>query len=382
MLALAACGSDDASGTPGTGGGASADPGSPPASATAATGTASSGGGGGGSSPGSGGTGAGGTASGSGSSGGAGGTGAGAVGVPPGLELIPDLVDAVRPSVVAIGRPDGGEGSGVIWSADGVIVTNFHVVEGVDTVVVAYADGSRDEGTVEAADPRTDLAVVRVPRADLPAATFRDELPRVGELALAIGNPLGFEESVTAGIVSGLGRSIPGSATVSPALVDLIQTDAPISPGNSGGALVGGDGRIIGINVAYIPPEARAVSIGFAIPAPTAVDVVTELIEDGRVEHAYLGVQPATLDRQTARAYGLPVEEGSVVLEVVPGSPADRAGMQPGDIVVAIDDEPITSAEDLLAVLRGRDPGDEIELTVVRDDGEETLSATLADLPD
>lgn len=288
----------------------------------------------------------------------------------------------VRPSVVAILREDGGEGSGVIWSADGVIITNNHVVESLDEVIVVYADGQRDTAVVEATDPRSDLAVIRVDRADLPAATFRQDLPRVGELALAIGNPLGFEESVTAGIISGLGRSIPGSAATAPALIDLVQTDAPISPGNSGGALVGEDGQIIGVNVAYIPPGGGAVSIGFAIPAPTAVDVVEQLLATGTVEHAYMGIRPATLDLPTARAYDLPVEAGAVLLDVVDGGPAAEAGLEPGDIVVALDGEPVEAAEDLLTLLRRHRPGDDVEVVYLRQDAtERSATVTLADLP-
>jgi S1-C subfamily serine protease len=295
---------------------------------------------------------------------------------------IPDLVDQVSPSVVAILREDGGEGSGVVWSEDGVIVTNNHVVEGLNEVTVAYADGQRDSGVVEATDPRSDLAIVRVERDGLPAATFRDELPRVGELALAIGNPLGFEESVTAGIISGLGRSIPGTAATTSALTDLVQTDAPISPGNSGGALVGSDGEIIGINVAYLPPEGGAVSIGFAIPAPTAVDVVEQLLEDGQVVHAYMGIRPATLDIQTARAYDLPVDAGAVLIDVVASGPAADAGLEPGDIVVGLDGERVESAEDLLTLLRRHAPDDDVEVRVVRPDGQETtVPVTLGELP-
>ena len=312
---------------------------------------------------------------------------AGACGNPPGGQTaadLPDLIERVRPSVVAILRQDGGEGSGVIWSPDGVVVTNNHVIAGVDTVTVVYPDGTRDEGTVAAADPRSDLAVVRVDRADLPAATFREDLPRVGDSAIAIGNPLGFEETVTAGIVSGLGREIPGSAESAPALVDLIQTDAPISPGNSGGALVGTDGRVMGINVAYIPPEQGAVSLGFSIPAPTVIDVVEQLLETGRVEHPYLGIQQASVDRTTAEAYDLPVESGAVVVAVVPGGPADAAGIEPGDIIVAIGDEPVESAEDVLAALRHHRVGDEVEIRVARSGERDQLrvTATLGDLPD
>ncbi len=175
---------------------------------------------------------------------------------------IPEVVRKVEPSVVAV-LTDAGEGSGVIWRDK--IITNRHVVADARRIEVAFADGKRSGARVVGADPVTDLAVLETDRKDLPGVTFASRLPEVGELAVAIGNPLGFENTVTAGIVSGLQRSIPGSAAQSQALVDLIQTDAAISPGNSGGALVSGNGDVIGMNVAYIPPQARAVSIGFAI---------------------------------------------------------------------------------------------------------------------
>ena len=298
-----------------------------------------------------------------------------------GTPSIPDLIARVTPSVVAILRADGGQGSGVIWDASGVLITNNHVIEGVRTVTVAFADGSRTEGTVRAADPRTDLAVVKVNRSGLPAATFRTDLPRVGETAIAIGDPLGFQGSASAGIISGLGRTIPGSASTSSALIDLIQTDAPISPGNSGGALVGIDGRLIGINVAYIPPESGAVSVGFAIPAPTVVDTVKQLLETGRVRHAYMGIEPATLDQQTAEQYGIDVDHGAIVLDVVRGGPAERAGLQPGDVITKIGSTGITSAEDLLAALRKASPGDRIAVGIDRDGSERTVDVTLGDLP-
>ena len=292
---------------------------------------------------------------------------------------IPTLVDEVQPSVVSVVR-EGGEGSGVVWSADGVVVTNHHVIAGATEVEVVFADGDRLAAEVIASDPRSDLAVLRVDRDGLPAAQFADELPEVGSLAVALGNPLGFENSATAGIVSGLHRAIPGAAEQAPALVDLIQTDAPISPGNSGGALIGADGRVIGINVAYIPPAASAVSIGFAIPAPTVSQVVQELLETGRVRHAALGVRPVTLTQQIAQRFDLAVDRGALIVGVAPGGPADEAGVEEGDIVTAIDGAPIASAEDLLGELRRHDPGDEIVLEVVRDGETQEVRVTLGEL--
>lgn len=300
------------------------------------------------------------------------------------LGTLPDLVEQVEPSVVSVLRPDRGEGSGVIWSSDGVIVTNDHVVEGVDQVIVVFADGQRVNATVLATDRRTDLAVLQAERSDLPAATFSDALPRVGEVALALGNPIGFENSATQGIVSGLHRSIPGSAQQSAALVDLIQTDAAISPGNSGGALVNGEGEVMGVNVAYIPPnsQAGAVSIGFAIPAPTVVDVVEQLLEDGTAEHAYLGIRPTTLTPSIAQELNAEADSGVVALTIEPGGPADEAGMEPGDIITAIDDEPVATTEDLLAALRGYAPGDQVAVTFLRNGAEQEVSVTLGDLPE
>ncbi len=194
---------------------------------------------------------------------------------------IPNVVSKTQTSVVTI-ITSKGLGSGVVWSADGIVVTNEHVINGSKRVEVAFADGRRVSGTVRAADAVTDLAVVQAEREGLPPATFQKELPRVGDLAIAIGSPLGFENTVTAGIISGLHREIPGSAQQTQSLVDLIQTDAAISPGNSGGAVVNGNGQVVGISEAFIPPSEGAVSIGFAIPAETAVNVVGQLLENGR----------------------------------------------------------------------------------------------------
>jgi len=298
-------------------------------------------------------------------------------------ERIPAIVDRVASSVVAIlvDTPQGqGEGSGVVIREGGVIVTNAHVVGDAQQVTVALRSGERMAGRVVASDERGDLALVRVDRDDLPVAELAEDGPVVGELAIAIGNPLGFESTVTAGIVSGLHRSVP-SGGLTPALVDLVQTDAAISPGNSGGALVDGSGRIIGINVAYIPPQARAVSIGFAIPAAEVSSVVDQLLETGRVDRAYLGIVPGPLTAETAQRLGLTTEEGAVVLSVEPGSPAARAGLGPGDIIVAAGGERVEQVEDLYAALRRRDPGNELELEVLSDGGRTTMTVELAARP-
>ena len=243
------------------------------------------------------------------------------------------------------------------------------------------ATGETRRGRVEATDRLSDLAVVRVDRDNMRPAEFSDALPEVGELAIAIGNPLGFEDSVTAGIVSGLNRSIP-SGGQTPALVELIQTDAAISPGNSGGALVDGDGRVIGINVAYLPPQSTgAVALGFAIPSTVARDVVRQLLETGEVRRPYLGIEPTQVTPEFAQAFGLEVEEGVAVVDVFADSGAAEAGLREGDVIVAIEDEEITTVEGLFARLRDFEPGDEVTLETVRAGERRTVDVTLGERP-
>jgi S1-C subfamily serine protease len=294
---------------------------------------------------------------------------------------IPALVRKVEPSVVTISH-DQGTGSGVIWSKDGVVVTNAHVVGQVEQVEVAFFDGRRADGRVRATDPDTDLAVVEVERSDLQPATFQKELPDIGELAVAMGSPLGFQNTVTAGIISGLHREIPGSAQQGiRSLVDLIQTDAAISPGNSGGALVNAEGQVVGINVAYIPPVAGAVAIGFAIPGATTVDVVGQLLRNGRATHSYLGITPGQVTQEIAAQLGLDEARGVLVRDVVEGSPAAEARLQPGDVIVGIDEARIETVEDLFGELRQRRPGTQARLTIIRDGQSQEVTVTLADRP-
>ena len=289
-----------------------------------------------------------------------------AVGDP--YELIPSLVEQVQPSVVSVqvqSGQAGAEGSGVVWNgARGLIVTNNHVVEGAQAVQVVLNNGDTMDATVLGTDPVSDLAVIQVQRTDLPNATFASELPRVGELAVAMGNPLGFENSVTAGIVSALHRSLGQDP-----FVDLIQTDAPISPGNSGGALVNRDGQVIGINSAGIPSTENANSLGFAIPAPTVTSIVNQLLEKGSVSHAYLGIS------------GTDSEQGVVVDSVSPGSAAAAAGIQAGDVIVAFDGRPVNAGSDLVSDLRGKAAGDAVVVTVERNGARTDLNVTLGERP-
>jgi S1-C subfamily serine protease len=285
------------------------------------------------------------------------------------LELIPSLVEQLQPSIVSIlvqTAQGGGQGSGVVWDGpSGLIVTNNHVVEGATAVEVQLTAGDQISAEVVATDPNTDLAVIRVGRTDLPTAQFATELPRVGELAVAMGNPLGFENTVTAGIVSAVHRNLDNGGPY----VDLIQTDAPISPGNSGGALVDRAGQVIGINSAGIPATENANSLGFAIPSTTVRSIVNQLVDGGEAGLAFLGVSSEN-------------DDGAVVTSVTPGSAAEAAGLVTGDVIAAIDGTPIESTEDLVSELRSRAPGDQVTLTVVRNGEQIELQATLGNRAD
>lgn len=289
-----------------------------------------------------------------------------------------DVVARLLPSVVTV-RTATGVGSGVVYRPD-VIITNHHVVQGSTDVTIDYADGASSPGRVLATDAITDLAVVRTDRTGLPVPEYRTELPRPGEQVLAIGSPLGFEGTVTAGIVSALNREIPGSAAQSRALVDLIQVDAPISPGNSGGALLDAHGRVIGINEAYVPPAAGAVSIGFAIPAATAVNIADQLLADGTATHPYLGIRPGRLTPEIADALGVPAQAGALVVAVPPAGPAAEAGVRRGDVIVALGDREINSVEGLLGALRDTQPGQQTTVTVDRGGQLHELPITIGSL--
>ena len=295
---------------------------------------------------------------------------------------VPEVAREVEPSVVQVNvstiqttpygpREAEGVGSGVIYREDGHIITNAHVVEGARTVNVAFADGSVETGRVVGTDPYTDIAVVRVDRNNLPAADFGGGDLDLGQLAVAVGSPSGFQSTVTAGVVSGLNREVPPEITggsQETALVDLIQTDAAISPGSSGGALVGRNAEVVGINVAYLPPaQTGAVNIAFAIPARTATDVADQIVERGSAEHPYLGVSLVDLTPEAARRLGASVESGAIVTDVDPGGPAEEAGIRDGDVITAVGGERVTGTGDLLSALRRFDPDEPVEVTVARD---------------
>nr|PZN17932.1 MAG: signal protein PDZ [Mycolicibacterium hassiacum] len=271
---------------------------------------------------------------------------------------------------------DGGAGSGVVLRPD-VVVTNAHVVGNARRVKVILEDGESTPGEVIGVDRVTDLALVRTERGGLPVPEFRTELPRPGEVAIAIGSPLGFQNSVTAGIISGLHRDIPGSAAQSQSLVDLIQTDAPISPGNSGGALLDAEGRVVGINEAYIPPEAGAVSLGFAIPSATVLDIADQLLEKGVATHPYLGVSVGRVTSAIQRTLGVTVDHGALVTGVDRDAPALQAGLRAGDVIVEFAGKPVESVEDLLSALRRTEPGSRQPLVYVRGGERERTTVTV-----
>jgi len=254
----------------------------------------------------------------------------------------------------------------------------------VGNIEVTLTTGEKLPATILGRDPLTDLAVIKVEAGmELPIAIFNTDLPAVGEYAVAIGSPLGYENSVTLGIVSGLARSIEGvPGPEGSALTNLIQTDAPISPGNSGGALANASAEVIGINVAYLPPgQTGAVNIGFAIPSVTATKVADEIIETGSATHAYAGVGTQTVTSDLQEQFGLSRSSGVLVAEVTPGSPADDAGIQQGDIIVEIDGEEMVESSDVLMAVRDKKPGDTVEVTIDRDGTVQVITVTLEERP-
>jgi S1-C subfamily serine protease len=258
----------------------------------------------------------------------------------------------------------GGNGSGFIFTPDGFILTNSHVVHKASRIDVVLSDGSRHPAELAGDDPDTDLAVVRINAPNiLPIHMGDSSSVRVGQLAIAIGNPYGFQCTVTAGVVSALGRSLRSN---SGRLIDnIIQTDTALNPGNSGGPLVDSRGKVIGVNTAVILP---AQGICFAIAIDTAKFVAGRLIKDGKITRSYIGVggQNVPLHRRLVRHYGLSTESGILVVSVEKNSPAERSGLMEGDVIVAFDNKPTRSIDDLHKMLTGERAGTRSELTVIR----------------
>ncbi|MGH2472666.1 MAG: S1C family serine protease [Candidatus Limnocylindria bacterium] len=273
------------------------------------------------------------------------------------------VVERVSQSVVNVRRGRSG-GSGVIVAPDGYALTNAHVVDGAREVAVTLHSGAELTAAVVGFDSATDLAVIRILGSGLPAAELAEtDSLRVGQLVIAIGDPLGFHSTVTTGVVSALGRSL--SARDGRLIENVIQTDAALNPGNSGGPLVDTQAKVVGINTAIIP---TAQGICFAIPAATARMVAGMLIRDGRVRRAYLGIGGAAtpIGRQLANELGITNPSGIRVLDVVAGGPAARAGLEARDLIVSLDGAPVATLSDLQRSLGADRIGRSVELTYVR----------------
>lgn len=269
-------------------------------------------------------------------------------------------------------------GSGVIVSQDGYVLTNHHVIKGADQIQVALRDGRETLATVIGTDPESDLAVLRIPLDNLPSIKLSNsEDVAVGDVALAIGNPFGVGQTVTMGIISATGRSHLGLN----AYEDFIQTDAAINPGNSGGALVNPDGALVGINTAIFSRSGGSQGIGFAIPANLAHGILDELVTQGRVIRGWLGIEAQALSRELAASFGLRTPQGMIVAGVIKDGPAARAGLQPGDVLLALDGEPILDARTTMSDIAELTPGEPLALTIVRSGKEQRIELTVGERP-
>ncbi|MGG6293564.1 HhoA/HhoB/HtrA family serine endopeptidase [Leptolyngbya sp. AN02str] len=293
-----------------------------------------------------------------------------------------DSVPAPGPS----SRVERGVGSGFIIDSSGLIVTNAHVIDGADRVTVALRDGRTFDGEVLGEDRFTDVAVVRIQAEDLPSVTLADsDSLRPGEWAIAIGNPLGLDNTVTAGIVSATGRS-SAQVGIPDQRASFIQTDAAINPGNSGGPLLNERGQVIGVNTAI---RANAQGLGFAIPINTAKRIADELIATGRVEHPYLGVRMATitpelkenLRRSNNTRISVQEDEGVLVVEVLPDSPAAKAGFRTGDVIVQLGDRKVTSSEQVQQIVESSEIGNALPVELRRSGETVSLSVRPEPLP-
>jgi S1-C subfamily serine protease len=314
----------------------------------------------------------------------------------------PGVVQVTSTSVVS-GSPFFGPqsatslGSGFVVDKDGYIVTNYHVIEDASDVEVNFSSDDRVPAKIVGSDPSTDLAVLKIDAqasALTPLPLGNSDAVHVGDAVVAIGNPFGLERSVTAGIVSALQRDItaPNGYTID----KVIQTDAPINRGNSGGPLLNARGEVIGVNSQIESETGGNVGIGFAVPVNTVKEVVSQIKQTGKVEHAYLGVQMQAIDEQLAETFKLPAEEGVLIVSVVEGSPADEAGLKGGDkevivsgasyvlggdIVTRADEQTVATPDDLRRKIMEKDPGDSITLDIHRGDSQRTISVTLGRQP-
>ena len=269
-------------------------------------------------------------------------------------------------------------GSGVIISPEGYVLTNNHVVETADEIEVALADGRKSAAKVVGADPETDIAVVKIDLQNLPAITLgHAEQAKVGDVVLAIGNPFGVGQTVTMGIISALGRNHLGINTFE----NFIQTDAAINPGNSGGALIDTSGNLLGINTAIYSRSGGSLGIGFAIPVSTVKTVMDSIISTGQVVRGWIGVEPQDITPELAESFGFTQKSGAIIAGVLKGGPADKAGMRPGDILVAVDGKPVADTTDMLNLIAQLAPGSKSRMTVRRKNQESTLDVVVGKRP-
>jgi serine protease Do len=269
-----------------------------------------------------------------------------------------------------------GQGSGFFISADGYAVTNNHVVDKADTVQITTDDGKTHNAKVIGADPRTDLALIKVDDGPFPYVKLSDKSPRIGDWVLAVGNPFGLGGTVTAGIVSARGRDIGASA-----YDDFIQIDAPVNKGNSGGPTFDTEGNVIGVNTAIFSPSGGSVGIAFAIPADTVTSVISQLKERGSVTRGWIGVQIQPVTQDIADSLGLKKAEGALVAEPQKDGPAAKAGIEAGDVITAVNGQPVKDARDLAKKIGALAPKTTVKLSVLHKGSEKTISLTLGELP-
>ena len=319
-----------------------------------------------------------------------------------------DIYQRYSPGVVYIevtsgaSIEDGGSGSGFVYDLQGHVITNDHVIRGADTIHVYFSDDTVTEAMVLGSDADADLAVLQVdvPREILvPLQLGTSADLQVGQLAIAIGNPYGYERTLTVGHISALGRVLQQESQFS--IADVIQTDAAINPGNSGGPLLDSSGRVIGVNSYYRPssPIGGSTGIGFAVPVDELERVVPSLIAEGRYLHPWLGIRGYTLRPELVEALSLPVERGALVAEVIDGGPAQQAGLvggsrevevsgytEPvlagGDVVVAIDGVEVGSMDDIITYLQHTQIGETLTVTIIRDGKEQTVEIVLSARPE
>ncbi len=273
--------------------------------------------------------------------------------------------------------PREGQGSGVVVSADGYILTNNHVVNGADEIKVSFNDGRELTAKVVGTDPQTDLAVIKVEAKDLPAVTFADsDRIEVGDRVLAVGNPFGIGQTVTSGMVGALGRASLGLD-----YEDFIQTDAAINPGNSGGALVDIHGRLVGINTAILSRSGGFQGIGFAIPSNLARNVMEQLVANGNVVRGFLGVNIQDLTPELARSFELTERGGALVADVTRDSPAEQSGLQPGDVITSLNGKPVVDARRLRLSVAALAPGSTASATILRDGKSQELELKIGHRP-